>query len=75
MLLLPSSVLSFGTITGSGQNAEHERITRAAFACAQGAKSNGECFEPVSLDNLAGRQGTFGVSTLHKYAPAYELRR
>ncbi|TGZ78500.1 hypothetical protein EX30DRAFT_343216 [Ascodesmis nigricans] len=61
VLLLPSSVLSFGTITGSGQNAEHERITRAAFACAQGAKSNGECFEPVSLDNLAGRQGTFGA--------------
>ncbi|MEU1280032.1 CinY protein [Streptomyces sp. NPDC005805] len=52
---------AFGTINGAGQHAEHERITRAALACAPGRASDGRCFEPRSLDQLAGRTGTFGA--------------
>ncbi|MFJ9324595.1 CinY protein [Streptomyces globisporus] len=52
---------AFGTINGAGQNAEHERITRAALACLPGTKSDGSCFEPRSIDQLAGHNGTFGA--------------
>jgi hypothetical protein len=53
---------AFGTVNGPlGQRAEHERITRIALGCAPGAPSDGSCFEPVSLDNLAGKEGTFGA--------------
>jgi len=52
---------AFGTINGLGQRAEHERITRAALACAPGVKSDGSCFEPRSIDQLAGHSGTFGA--------------
>jgi hypothetical protein len=52
---------AFGTINGLGQRAEHERITRAALACAPGVKSDGSCFEPHSIDQLAGHSGTFGA--------------
>lgn len=51
---------AFGTINGAGQHAEHERITRAALACAPGETSDGSCFEPLTLDQLAGTGGTFG---------------
>jgi hypothetical protein len=51
----------FGTINGLGQAAEHERITRVAFACPAGQPSNGRCFEPDSLDELAGEDGEFGA--------------
>src|SRR5438034_9693398 len=51
---------AFGTINGLGQRAEHERITRAALACPPGVKSDGSCFEPRSIDQLAGHSGTFG---------------
>jgi hypothetical protein len=50
----------FGTINGAGQHAEHERITRAALACPPGETSDGSCFEPLSLGQLAGTTGTFG---------------
>ncbi|MCF8505314.1 MAG: hypothetical protein K9G59_10410 [Caulobacter sp.] len=43
---------AFGTIRTLGQNAEHERITRQGLA-AQG-------FGPLTLDELAGKRGTFG---------------
>lgn len=52
---------AFGTINGLGQRAEHEHITRAALACAPGVKSTGDCFEPRSIDQLAGHSGTFGA--------------
>lgn len=61
IVLFSSDVYGFGTIVGQGQNAEHEKITRNAMACPPGAKSDGSCFEPKSLDNLAGGPGTFGV--------------
>jgi hypothetical protein len=59
--LTPANVQAFGTINGAGQRSEHERITRAALACAPGTKSDGSCFEPRSLDQLAGHTGTFGA--------------
>ena len=53
----------FGTINSAGQHAEHERLTRAALACPAGtpAPSTGDCFEPVSIDQVAGKTGTFGA--------------
>ncbi|GGU64395.1 hypothetical protein GCM10010211_31970 [Streptomyces albospinus] len=52
---------AFGTVNAFGQHAEHERITRAALACAPGVPSDGSCFEPRSIDQLAGHRGTFGA--------------
>ncbi|MFI9240718.1 CinY protein [Streptomyces sp. NPDC053079] len=52
---------AFGTVNALGQHAEHERITRAALACAPGTPSDGTCFEPRSLDQVAGHKGTFGA--------------
>jgi len=58
---LPTPALGFGTATGVlGQQAEHERITRAALHCT-GDVVNAECFSAESLDFLAGTQGTFGA--------------
>ena len=58
IVLMPSSAAAFGTIEGGGQHREHERITRAAVACPAGAGSDGDCFEPRSVDQFAGpRQG------------------
>jgi len=56
VLLGPADVGGFGTVDNFGdQNNEHERITRAALACPAGAPSDGTCFEPATLDQLAGR--------------------
>lgn len=52
---------AFGTIRTFGQNAEHERITRAALACPAGVPSDGTCFEPLSIDSLAGNGLNFGA--------------
>ena len=52
---------AFGTIASGGQNREHERITRAALACPAGTGSDGLCFEPASLDLLAGHGREFGA--------------
>ena len=57
-LLTASAALGVGTINGLGQRAEHERMTRAALACAGAASS--ACFEPMSILNLAGGSGSFG---------------
>lgn len=57
----PAAVRAFGTINGLDQRAEHEIITRIALGCAAGVPSTGECFEPISLDQLAGKEGTFGA--------------
>ncbi|GAA0379520.1 CinY protein [Streptomyces blastmyceticus] len=55
LLVAPAgSAHAFGTYGTLGQNHEHERITRAALACAPGASSDGSCFEPTSLAQLAG---------------------
>ncbi|KAK3361297.1 hypothetical protein B0T24DRAFT_585868, partial [Lasiosphaeria ovina] len=52
--------LSFGTINSAGQHAEHEHITRDALGCAPGVKSTGDCFEKLSILNLAGGPSTAG---------------
>jgi len=57
----PGSAAAFGTIAGGGQNREHERITRAALACAADAASGADCFEPRTLDLLAGYGREFGA--------------
>jgi hypothetical protein len=53
---------AFGTINEPvllGQHNEHEMITRVAFQCPSGHKSDGICFEPRSLDQLAGYHREF----------------
>jgi len=57
----PGSAAAFGTIASGGQNREHERITRAALACAAGTASGADCFEPRTLDLLAGYGREFGA--------------
>jgi hypothetical protein len=57
----PGSAAAFGTIDTGGQNREHEHITRAALACAGDAGSDPYCFEPRSIDYLAGHVRTFGA--------------
>ena len=54
------SAAGFGTIDGGGQHREHERITRASLACAGEADSDDDCFEPASMDFLAGHDREFG---------------
>jgi len=57
-IVCASPVFAFGTIVGMGQNAEHERITRHALACGA---SIPDCFQPDSLDALAGGKGNWGA--------------
>ncbi|MEW6581283.1 MAG: vWA domain-containing protein [Actinomycetota bacterium] len=68
-----ATALGFGTITKGntihGQDAEHERITRRAVACP-GPKSDGVCWEAVSLTQLAGTGGTFGAVGIPDVPPA-----
>ncbi|KAL2153741.1 hypothetical protein VTH82DRAFT_4896 [Thermothelomyces myriococcoides] len=54
---LSTLAAAFGTINAPavlGQHNEHEMITRLAFQCPNNEKSDGICFEPRSLDQLAG---------------------
>lgn len=51
----------FGTITLGDQEAEHERVTRAALECPEGVPSDDSCFEPKSIASLAGGSGTGGA--------------
>ncbi len=55
-----SAASAFGTIDSAGQHREHERLTRAALACAGDARSIGACFEPIPIDSLAGHDHEFG---------------
>src|SRR6187551_1179894 len=59
--LVPGRAAAFGTIDTGGQNREHERITRAAVACAAGGDSGRACFEARSADQLAGHGKRFGA--------------
>jgi hypothetical protein len=58
VLGLPGPAGAFGTVEGGGQHREHERITRAALACTA---RDGACFEPASIDQLAGDGKGFGA--------------
>ena len=57
----PGSAAAFGTIDSGGQRREHERLTRAALSCAGEAGSDPYCFEPGSIDYLAGHDREFGA--------------
>ncbi|MBV9905848.1 MAG: CinY protein [Alphaproteobacteria bacterium] len=59
-LTAPSAVFGFGTVRGAGQNAEHERITRHALGCGL-FSDEAACFEPKSLQELAGGERDFGA--------------
>src|SRR5262245_11481422 len=59
VLPLAQPAAAFGTLQGLW-NTEHQNITRAALACAPGKASDGTCFEPKTLDRLAGTNG-FGA--------------
>lgn len=50
---------AFGTIRHLGQDAEHERITRRALQCTPTSPTT--CISGKTLDELAGRTGTFGA--------------
>lgn len=55
------SAQAFGTVWGIlGQNSEHERVTRLGLQCGVSVQPP-ECFQPASLDNLAGKRGSFGA--------------
>jgi Ricin-type beta-trefoil lectin domain len=59
--LVPATASAFGTVNILNQRGEHERITRLALGCRAGQPHDGSCFEPASLDNLAGTGATFGA--------------
>ena len=54
-LLAGGPATAFGTINSLGQNAEHEKITRAAFS------TGAITLAPMTLDKLAGKTGSFGA--------------
>lgn len=58
-LAFAGQAAAFGTVRFLGQNAEHERITRLALQCTP--TSPAHCISPRTLDELAGRSGTFGA--------------
>lgn len=70
---LPAQAGAFGTVNGFfGQNGEHERMTRAALACPAGTPSNGTCFEPVSMTQIAGEgsfAGAYGSVGIPDFVP------
>jgi hypothetical protein len=55
-----ATAAAFGTIDSGGQHHEHQRITRAALACAGDAAALDDCLEPASIDFLAGHDKEFG---------------
>jgi hypothetical protein len=59
-IAIPASAVAFGTVRGMGQNAEHGRITRHALACGSDTSPHA-CFQPDTLDSLAGEEGSFGA--------------
>jgi Ricin-type beta-trefoil lectin domain len=59
--LPPATASAFGTVNILAQRGEHERITRLALGCRAGQAHDGSCFEPASLNNVAGTTATFGA--------------
>jgi hypothetical protein len=56
--IAPAPAVAFGTIDSGGQHREHERITRAALACTNREPA---CFQPATMDYLAGHDREFGA--------------
>lgn len=59
VLAVAGPALAFGTVRMLGQDAEHERITRRALKCTTAGAP--ECFSPASLDEVAGKNKTWGA--------------
>ncbi|MEW2352270.1 hypothetical protein [Spirillospora sp. NPDC029432] len=58
----------------SSGHGEHEKVTRAALACPEDQPSDGTCFEPDSMDVLAGyRTYLGGVGAPDSWASGGEL--
>ena len=58
------TAFGFGTVNMLGQQAEHEKITRTALGCHVNNSTfakEGLCFQPKSLDEIAGSKGRFGA--------------
>ena len=60
LMQTPGPAAAFGTIEGGGQHRTHEHITRAALSCASATVPSENCFEPGSMDLLAGKDPFFG---------------
>ncbi|KAF2264090.1 hypothetical protein CC78DRAFT_544454 [Lojkania enalia] len=61
--ILLATCKPFGTVNGIlGQHNEHEMISRLAFQCPPGQNTDGICFEPISLGNLAGTHGVIPLT-------------
>ena len=58
VVAIAGPALAFGTVRFLGQDAQHERITRRALQCVTAGRSG--CFDPASLDEIAGKAGTWG---------------
>ncbi|GAA4694218.1 hypothetical protein GCM10023215_34780 [Pseudonocardia yuanmonensis] len=62
LVAAPGPAAAFGTIDAGGQSREHERLTRAALSCAAGSGASGpDCFQPGTVDYLAGHGHEFGA--------------
>ncbi len=61
LALSSSASYGFGTLSTAGQAREHERITRHALECGVAPAHVMPCFQPDSMDELAGKSGTFGA--------------
>ena len=66
-VLVAVNVLAFSTV---GKHPEHENITRAALGCGRAGVDNNSCFEPKSLDEIAGKKNFYGAVGLPDY-PVY----
>jgi hypothetical protein len=60
VLALATAAWGFGTTHTLGQNAEHEKITRLSLGCGR-PQAPSACFQPLTLNELAGKNGTFGA--------------
>ncbi|MEE2525089.1 hypothetical protein V0U79_01840 [Hyphobacterium sp. HN65] len=59
-ICMAAALSGFGTVRGMGQDAEHGRITRHALGC-ESSTAPINCFQPDTLDSLAGSRGDFGA--------------
>jgi hypothetical protein len=50
-----------GAFSAAGAASPHSQITRAALACPAGVPSDGSCFEPRSINQLAGSGTLIGA--------------
>ncbi|MCE0763739.1 hypothetical protein LWC35_12595 [Pseudonocardia kujensis] len=61
LVAAPGPAAGFGTIDSGGQSREHERLTRAALSCAGDVRAEPDCFQPATMDYLAGHGHEFGA--------------